>query len=96
LSKSTFTVERHKKVLTQVKKSDVITPKTGKIKNQHYAKVSFCQKAVKYYAAKTIATQSLDTESISSLNPRFCGDDKVGTRITASFWWEGVHKCWLF
>jgi hypothetical protein len=40
LSKSTFTVERHKKVLTQVKKSDVRTPKTGKIKNQHYAKVS--------------------------------------------------------
>jgi hypothetical protein len=40
LSKSTFTAERHKKVLTQVKKSDVRTPKTGKIKNQHYAKVS--------------------------------------------------------
>jgi hypothetical protein len=44
LSKSTFTVERHKKVLTQVKKSDVRTPKTGKIKNQHYAKVSLCSR----------------------------------------------------
>jgi hypothetical protein len=35
LSKSTFTAERHKKVLTQVKKSDVRTSKTEEIKNQY-------------------------------------------------------------
>ena len=45
MSKSTFTADRYKKVLTQVKKSDVRTPKTGKIKNQNYAKVSLDIKA---------------------------------------------------
>jgi hypothetical protein len=50
LSKSTFTVERHKKVLTQVKKSDVRTPKTGGIKNQHYAKVSLYRNGAKKLA----------------------------------------------